>query len=222
MKDSNSSKRIREVLDPWNLSRQSADTLFEPTRNSLVEVSRLTQYLDEKAARVLTAVAFISALASTVYGVLWREVLSSHPDWLNLCFNLLFFTYGTLVAAGAFCVISGIFPRFNIPADWLRFGTRKTNPAVNARQSGLPESFLFGPQIVKSSPVDWAKAFVDHDPDTLKSAYVKDHIHETYLVAENIPYKLGWLWIGMRAIQIANLILVAWFILIGARVLFAK
>jgi hypothetical protein len=222
MADLNSSKQIRDVLDPWSLNQEGAATLFGPTRDSLEEVSRLTMYLDEKAARVLTAVAFISALAATAYDVLHRNVLPSDPYWLNLFFNLLFYLYGTLVGLGAFCVITGIFPRLNMPPDWSPLGAGSIKAAVRDRQSGLPASFLFAPQIVKSSPQEWAKAFVDNDPQTLKCAYVKDHIHETYLVAEQISYKLGWLWVGMRAIQIANLILVAWFTLTAARLLFGK
>jgi hypothetical protein len=222
MRELNSSKQIREVLDPWNLSEQGAETLFGPTRDSLGEVTHLTTYLDEKAARVLTAVAFISALAATAYDVLHRNVLPLHPYWLNLCFNLLFYAYGTLVALGAFCVTTGIFPRLNMPAGWSPLGARNLKSTAGDRQSGLPNSFLFAPQIVKSSPREWAKAFVDNDPHTLKCAYVKDHIHEAYLVAEQIPYKIGWLWVGMRAIQVANLILVAWFTLTAARLLFGK
>jgi hypothetical protein len=215
MPNLNSSKQIRDILNPWSLSKEGADTLFGPTRDSLEEVSRLTMYLDEKAARVLTAVAFISALAATAYDVLHRNVLPSHPYWLNLFFNLLFYVYGTLVGLGAFCVITGIFPRLSMPVDWSPLGPWNSKSTKRDRQSALPGSFLFAPQIVKSSPREWAQSFVANDPHALKCAYVKDHIHEAYLVAEQISYKLGWLWAGMRAIQIANLILVAWFTLTG-------
>lgn len=218
----NSSKQIRDILDPWSLSEEGAATLFGPTRDSLAEVSRLTMYLDEKAARVLTAVAFISALAASAYDVLHRNVLPSDPSWLNLFFNLLFYVYGTLVGLGAFCVITGIFPRLSMPVDWSPLGPRNSKTAALNRRPGLPGSFLFAPQMVKSSPREWAHSFVDNDPHTLNCAYVKDHIHEAYLVAEQISYKLGWLWAGMRAIQIANLILVVWFTLTAARLLFGK
>jgi hypothetical protein len=219
MKHSNSSKQIRDVLDPWNLSEEGAETLYGPTRESLAEVSHLTSYLDEKAARVLTAVAFISTLAAIAYDVLGRDIVPLHSRWLNLYFNLLFYAYGTLVALGAFCVISGIFPRLNIPPGWSPIRLRNPKPTADDPQTGLPSSFLFAPEIVKSSPRGWAQAFVDTNPEALKSIYVKDHIHETYLVAEQIPHKLGWLWVGMRAIQIANLILVIWFTLTAARLL---
>jgi hypothetical protein len=222
MQTLNSSKQIRDILDPWSLSEEGAATLFGPTRDSLAEVSRLTMYLDEKAARVLTAVAFISALAATAYDVLHRNVLPSDPSWLNLFFNLLFYVYGTLVGLGAFCVITGIFPRLSMPMDWSPLGPRNSKTAALNRRPGLPGSFLFAPQMVKSSPREWAHSFVDNDPHALNCAYVKDHIHEAYLVAEQISYKLGWLWAGMRAIQIANLILVVWFTLTAARLLFGK
>src|SRR3984893_12443456 len=218
----NSSKQIRDILDPWSLSEEGAATLFGPTRDSLAEVSRLTMYLDETAARVLTAVAFISALAATAYDVLHRNVLPSDPSWLNLFFNLLFYIYGTLVGLGAFCVTTGIFPRLSMPVDWSPLGPRNSKTAALNRRPGLPGSFLFAPQMVKSSPREWAHSFVNNDPHILNCAYVKDHIHEAYLVAEQISYKLGWLWVGMRAIQIANLILVAWFTLTAARLLFGK
>ena len=141
----NSSKQIRDILDPWNLSEEGAATLFGPTRDSLAEVSRLTMYLDEKAARVLTAVAFISALAATAYDVLHRNVLPSDPSWLNLFFNLLFYIYGTLVGLGAFCVITGIFPRLSMPVDWSPLGPRNSKTAALNRRPGLPGSFLFAP-----------------------------------------------------------------------------
>jgi hypothetical protein len=222
MKNLNTSKQIREVLNPWKLSAEGAETLYGPTRDSLAEVVRLTMYLDEKAARVLTAVAFISTLAASAYEVLGRDMVRLHAHWLILCFNLLFYAYGTLVALSAFCVISGIFPRLNIPAGWSPIRPRDLKAMEGDREPGLPGSFLFAPQIVRSSPREWAQAFVDNDPGKLKSAYVKDHIHEIYLVAEQIPYKLGWLWVGMRAIQIANLILVLWFSLTAASLLFGK
>src|SRR4051812_13339301 len=54
-------------LDDWTIPRESLDRTHEGAKASLAEVKALTEYEDGKVSRLLTIVAFLSAVVGAVF-----------------------------------------------------------------------------------------------------------------------------------------------------------
>src|SRR5262249_47944123 len=151
-----------DVLKSWTPSDdQELSTLLELSKRSLDEVTRLTEYEDGKANRILAAMAFLSALAGVLFArfVEKYHVLFLNGPWTNslplMGVYILFFLYILCLVRGVILVIYAVKPRFNVPADWVK-GT------------GKPGSFLFFQQIINVKPAEWAKAFSNRNARELK------------------------------------------------------
>jgi hypothetical protein len=195
-------KEIFDVLKNWGKPSE-VDKFEDLTGKSLDTVTHLTEYEDEKANRILTAMTFISAFAGILFAAvvghystsylqqLWR---ASHWRFIVLTSGYaLFCLYALAVSAGVFWSLYGMKPRFNVPKEWKAGGSR-------------PSSLLFFEKIIEVSPADWARAFTGTTPVTtavdLTFEYAKNNILETYLIAQKIPTKL-------RSLRRANTLYIA-------------
>src|SRR5262245_1118331 len=178
---------IVDTLQSWApTDEKELDALLELSKRSLDEVTRLTEYEDGKANRIVTAMAFLSALE----GVLFAKFLDKyHMILLNdlwassgllICVPVLFFIYILCLILGIILIVYAVRPRFIVPAAW-------------EQGAGDPASFLFFRQIIQIKPGAWAKAFSGKNVDILKREYIKNSILETYLIAEKIREKLVYL-----------------------------
>ncbi len=194
---------LKKWLMPSQLEDDNLDDLFQLSERSLIEVKHLTEYEDEKANRILTAVAFLSTLAGVLYiGLVPKDTTGSIVGAIQgrlapILYHIVFGIYCLLTIVGAFLVIKAVRPKFYVPKGWSR-GTSST-----------PPSFLFFEKILEVSPKDWAHAF-NINKQELKIQYIKDFIQESYLVAEKIRAKLKYLQPGVRLLQIAVLVLAIW------------
>ncbi|MGA2253128.1 MAG: hypothetical protein ABSG53_00575 [Thermoguttaceae bacterium] len=177
---------IASALRSWTPAQ--AEPIGSLARWSLESVTHLTEYEDEKANRILTAIAFLSALVGVVFAaIVQRYPFSSlaalgRPErhWeaqLLIVVYSSFAVYFVLLSLGAALTLWAVRPRFRIPKVWER--THK-----------MPGSFLFFQEILKVSGSDWASAFTQTSPDQLQTQYIKNSILETYLIAQKIPKKL--------------------------------
>jgi hypothetical protein len=212
--EASASAQIREILDAWQPELNSdLECRFQLSEKSLAEVKHLTEYEDEKANRILTAVAFLSALAGVLYiGLLPGDMTDSMQAgwraWLApVLYHVFFGLYGLCTVAGAIFVIKAVRPRFNIPEGWA--GSQRADPAAYP-QPELPPSFLFFEMILKVSPAAWARAFTMTAADDLKIHYLKNYIHESYLVADKIRAKLKPLQRGTWLLQVGVILLAVW------------
>jgi hypothetical protein len=195
-------KEIFDVLKNW-VKPSDLDKFKDLTGKSLDTVTHLTEYEDEKANRILTAMAFISAFAGVLFAAvvgrystsylqqLWK---ASHWRFILLTSGYaLFCLYALAVSVGVFWSLYGMKVRFNVPKGWKAAGSR-------------PNSFLFFEKIIEVSPADWARAFTGTTTATtaedLVFEYVKNNILETYLIAQKIPIKL-------RSLRKANTLYIA-------------
>jgi len=200
-----SAAQIALNLKNWSIPPEHLSEMFEATQRSLETVTHLTEYEDEKANRILTAMAFLSAFAAVIFAIVPSRYPLSFPGMLirtglRRDAYLLFGTYAgfvvyavTLILGVAF-VLHGMRPRFNIPKGWRPDGSK-------------PGSHLFFAKIVEVSPADWANAFLNTGKDEVLSAYVKNSILETYLVAEKIVPKIKWLKRGVMLFQVSTIVL---------------
>jgi NADH:ubiquinone oxidoreductase subunit 5 (subunit L)/multisubunit Na+/H+ antiporter MnhA subunit len=185
-------KDDQQVIDIAVALRSWTPAQAEPLRSlakwSLESVTHLTEYEDEKANRILTAIAFLSALVGVVFAAIvqrypFSALVALGRSERHLEIQLLivvyasFAVYFVLLTLGAALTLWAVRPQFRIPKVWEH--THK-----------LPGSFLFFQEILKVSGSDWASAFTQSSPDELQTQYIKNSILETYLIAQKIPKKL--------------------------------
>src|ERR1700732_2423909 len=120
--------QIAPLLNNW---KKPADlpTLRELTAKSLDAVTHLTEYEDEKANRILTAMAFLSALVGVVFAAVVQKCPMSYVSQLGargycgsalglFAVYVLFPLYFLILAVGAALTIIAVRPRFRIPKTW--------------------------------------------------------------------------------------------------------
>ena len=184
-----------EQLKGW--SPQDVDAVLPLAKESLDTVTALTEYQDGKAGRIITGIALLSAAAGAVYAGMLKEVVSASTPLDIILFSCGFFVYAVFDAIGVFLLVRAISPWFHIPPHFRR---QKNQP------EGPPKSMVFGPAIAEASPEDWANAF-KKDSTLLKIEYVKNYIHETYLVAEKVLRKYRRLSWAVCFVSVANALL---------------
>jgi hypothetical protein len=194
---------IESQLNSWTVDQNDMPQLLAQTARSLDTVTKLTQYEDEKANRLLTAIAFLSAFVATLFATipnrfppgsidkLWNEGLHVRSMLLESDYGL-FCLYAVLVSVGVSMILYGVQPRFNLPK-------------VPTSKKG-PKSLLFYRFIIETVPEEWGKAFSGVSSHDLEMQYVKNSIVETYLVAQKIPVKIKWVTRGVRCFLAAALV----------------
>lgn len=207
-------------LEAWQIPTEAVDSVHDLARASLVEVKALTEYEDGKVSRLLTIIAFLSAVVAAAFtrfsmmypwpgGAAYENVLLLLP----LAAYAAFFLYVLVVTWSVLRVLAGIRPTFNEPASW-----------KNSSTVGLPGSMVFYARILDVPAPKWAEAFqqlTGSDGKGLKSYYAKCYIAEAYLVAEKVATKLKIVETGVTALRAAMWILFAFFILFAAAIVTA-
>ena len=147
---------IGSELEGWTVVPNDLPLFLAQPARSLDTVTKLTQYEDEKANRLLTAIAFISAFVATLFGTipsrfppgsivkLWHEGIHVRAVALGAVYGF-FCLYAVLIGIGVAMIVHGVRPRFVNPRGW-RSGTK-------------PKSLLFFQGIAETDPVKWAQAY---------------------------------------------------------------
>ena len=209
---------MRKALDKFNFeeneeNKKILDDYYELSKRSLKEVKHLTEYEDEKANRILAAIAFLSAFAGVMFYVTVPKnkagVVLEVSNWNTSVgiYYICFFVFAFMLISGAVYVLKAISPKFNIPKNY-----------ANAKK--YPKSFLFFTFILEVTPEEWANSFCHKNSFDLKLEYTKQNIMETYLVAEKIRTKLVDLEVGVGLLRIAVFCLIPWVLSIIAILFF--
>ena len=175
---------------------------------SLKSVIHLTEYEDDKANRILTAVAFLSAFAAVMFTETMdsvdfpKEPVSGCIAFLTHSYPYiyygLFFFYALLMTWGAVLVIFGIRPSFNLPSV--------------IKSGGEVSSLLFFRFILSSTPETWAETYRDKSPQELEQLYFENCVTESYLVAGKIPKKIAFVELGTKYFFASTIVLMFWVI----------
>jgi hypothetical protein len=216
-------KELLIKLDGWSIPSDALDRVHDGAKASLAEVKALTEYEDGKASRLLTIIAFLSALVGAVFtrfatdypwpgfGAIDTDPLSV----LTMAAYVAFFVYILLVTVSVLIVLSAVRPRFNVPKTW-----------TVGSKADRPPSMLFYKGILDVTAPTWGEAFIglskNNKGEDLKAYYAKCYIAESYLVAEKVADKLRLLSPGVATLQAAMWVLVVFFSLSGANVIFVK
>jgi Family of unknown function (DUF5706) len=200
-----SAVQMASILKNWTIPEGEIEDFSQAAQRSLDTVTHLTEYQDDKANRILTAVAFMSAFAAVIFVVVPSRYPLSIPlmllrAGLKAEAYLLFTLYGAFVlyaltlTIGVAFVLHAVRPRFNIPKGWKPDGSK-------------PASYLFFEKIVEVSPTDWANAFVNVAKDDLLKKQAQNAVLEAYLVAEKIGVKMKWLTRGVMLFFVSTIVL---------------
>jgi hypothetical protein len=214
-------KELIAKLNAWPLPSEALDRVHEGAKSSLAEVKALTEYEDGKASRLLTIVAFLSAVVGAVFTRFATEYSWPSPETfetdrlsaLIMGAYIAFFTYVLLVTASVLIILSAVKPRFNIPKAWTGSTTDR------------PTSTLFYKGILDVTAPTWGETFISlgtNKGEDLKAYYAKCYIAESYLVAEKVADKLRLLRPGVGLLQAAMWVLLLFFSLYGASVILVK
>lgn len=200
---------MQEILNEWEPDLDNKSNLPNLTKRSLEAVTHLTEYEDQKASRILTAIALVSALVGVMYSVCVPkgsegQILIYSAEYTFFCntlvilFHVLFGLYCFTVIFGAYIIIRAIMPRFKIPSE-----------TGNQQMS----SMIFAPLIAGLKPAEWAKKFTEKDFSKLQKQYVRNDVLEAYLIAAKIKDKLRVLQVGIKMIYSGVLVLCIWIVI---------
>jgi hypothetical protein len=192
---------LQEDLSKWVPA--TPREYLEGARWSLETVTHLTEYEDEKANRILTAMTFLSALVGVIFAVVIEKCPASQISQLTergyrlsavavTGVYVLFLLYFLILAIGAVLVMLAIKPSFRVPKTW----------------GGAPGSLLFYAMIVKASGKEWATAYTGRSGVEVDRQYLKDAIFETYLIAQKIRIKLKKLKWGIWLFIVSTILLI--------------
>lgn len=187
--------------------KENEEFLAEHCRETLDEVKQLTEYQDQKATRLLTIVAFLSALS----GVLFSRLSDLYPLWATLSNTAV--SLQTAILLGAYLsfacfvilAISGALVIFHATRTTFKYPKPAGSDGVNNKLS----SVLFYEGILRSTPTEWAKTFTSTEDAqnnwaaNVRTRYVKAYISESYLVASKVADKLRYLQPGQKLLLTA-------------------
>lgn len=217
---------VEEISRAIDNLTEPADNDLKPYldrgRETLDEVKGLTEYQDQKATRLLTIVAFLSALS----GALFSRFADNYPiheiaHRLGLCGRgllvLLTYLFFVLFALSAVCGALVVFH-----ATRTRFKYPTPEPEGAGARRSRPGSYLFYSDIIELRPEMWARAFTSsaNSPsaavpldEELSIRYLKNYIVESYLVAAKVADKLRYLQPAQDILAFAVRMLVIWIVL---------
>jgi len=212
------SDRYHEILadekkNGLSLASKEIEKVLPLARETLDEVKALTEYEDQKANRILTAMAFLSALAGILFSEISKNAFPPGSTDLQcdvICLQAvgfalskaLFYGYVMFVAVGAFYTLWAVAPRFRVPKEWGR-GTKDV------------QSPLFYAKIVESDPRKWMRFHYGKTTREIQEAYFEAYIYESYLIAEKMSFKFRILDFGVKMFIVATAIFFSWLLILA-------
>jgi hypothetical protein len=199
---------VRELfitLKDYRVECKDSEAIQSLTARTLDNVVHLTEYEDQKANRILTAIAFLSALSGVLFASLIPKyqdgtiLLIQHWNKSVLFYYISFAIYLLFLIVGATLVVFSLLPRFNNPASW-KEGEKE------------PGSLLFFEKILEIRPSMWVDYYKQRSLDELREKYIKGNIAESYIVSQKIRDKLVALKPGVKSLNISVILLLLWLV----------
>jgi hypothetical protein len=203
------SAALVELLGEWEIPEGREQAVHDMALAGLNQVKASTEYDDARA--LLTIVAFLTALAGAVFNRFsstyelprWHEITSHWDQFWPVVTYAMFGAYAVIVAISAYVI----------------FGAMK--PPAYSRLHPSPKVLNFHSRIAGTQPQAWGQNLVElaNDSaignDSLTAHYAKHYILETYLVADQIAFKLKKAAPAVRWLQLSMLFLAGFIVSYG-------
>lgn len=148
-------------------------------RLSFDTVLQSLDHEDDKANRLIIAMAFIAAAAAAIFNKLFTPDAHKWGDFDAAAIS--FGIFMGLIALGSLSVLAALGPKFHIPSKW--------------KEKGIP-SRLFFQHIAGLSEEKWRSHLSETPEHELQRLYEKDLVLETWLLAQKNDYKVFMLSLG--------------------------
>lgn len=195
-------KSQKDIEEIWAAVAQWPDNdaacLSSEIQQCLESVTHLTEYEDEKASRIMTAMAFVGAIVAAVHALALQYVFL-HRGTVLVVFNVLLAMFYILAVTGSWLVVHAIKPRFNIPTN----------------RGARPFSLHFGPEIERVTGEVWAKEFIGKNEVALQAQNAKNQIAEVKLIAHKAARKVRTLTFATTCYLVSLFILILAMITLG-------
>ena len=211
-------KQLEEMcalLDQWDLTNEKAlDVAHDQAKAIMTAAQGLTEFEDGKVSRMLTVVAFLSALVGVVYTRFQSEQPwpgFSASKWVTVATYGSFFAYIIVVAVAVLVLLSAIRPAINAPRSWT---LKRTDDPVSV--------FFLGIQTVTADA--WARMFQRltlGDGAELKRLVTKNYVGQAYALTQRVARRLVWISFGMILLQTALVALLSFFMFYAATIMFS-
>lgn len=167
----------------------------------------MLKHEDEKANRILTAMAFLTVAAAAISIPFFENKIGLIVVSLDLNLGwLLFFLYVVLVVIGTFFMLAALGPILFIPRMWGE--TSKDGEKDKIR------SLLFFEKITEMKREDWTNFFNTSCASEISNKVFKDRIYESHILAEKVDYKVKC--IGKANFLYRFALLVIWLLILSA------
>ncbi|HKP52055.1 MAG TPA: hypothetical protein VJ183_05325 [Chloroflexia bacterium] len=165
--------------------------LAETTFKTIIDANKHT---DDKASRILSAIAFLTAAVTTIYTRVLTTELNLDVFGLQVSASLMAFaSYIIFVAVGSMFYIAALGAgALNLPS---RFRSHD-------RQA---DSLLFFWRIARLKEEEWTKHWDDHTVAQLQFQMTQNYIQEARLVAQTVQSNTVWLAWGSTFFKLAIL-----------------
>jgi hypothetical protein len=152
---------------------------------------------DNKASRVLSAMAFVTAAAAAIFNRVYPA--TPPPAFLpsiiipNVDIRpLTFIAFIVCIVVGAAFYIAALGPSLNIPS-WFK---QKEKPSNDIENIITPRSVLFFKFISELKQEEWDKYWKESDLQSIQQMIFSNYIKETWLIAQKAQAKFNWMSIG--------------------------
>src|SRR5437763_2496252 len=182
--------RMAEKLPPELI--QLAETTFKAVLDA-------DYHLDDKASRILSAMAFLTAAAAAIFAKAYSSGIPGTTRVLVFGWDLslvAFLSYMLLVLIGAAFYLAALGPALNKPSGWLISGASEVR------------SRLFYDFIARVHPDAWSRYWKSLTAEVLQNKIQEDYIFESRLLAEKARAKFLWMSFGSVFFRVALICLI--------------
>jgi len=163
-------------------------------------ISNLNEHEDEKAGRILEAMAFLSITAVTAFAIFVTIQLSAQITVGGSSFNLIplsFAGFSVFVALGIF-----IFLEASLSGIETNKKLQTKTPDKTGKNPFEPQSLFYFKKISEEKIEQWTSYFEGNADDIVNKAY-RDHVLETFSISKKTKTKVKYYKFGKLCFYIA-------------------
>lgn len=169
-------KNTENIEDLWKR--------YEITKEVLERTLDVTKHEDEKAARILASIAFLTLATASIFSTFQNKGIKLE---FSIDLILLFFvSYMLFVILGTIFMLNALGPSFELPKPWGKSAESQENVE---KETYKPKSIFFFKKIFEEDRKQWVNYFEGNLYEILVKA-CNDHIFEAHLISTKVERKV--------------------------------